>query len=484
MRRLTAAMRAGDQASWDWALAAFPWLTRFDRGGLMTAWGDEDSVALEAAQLGITSEALRGEESARELRAMTHEADLAAVLDAFIDRSDLILRQHLRRHGRQSLPAMAALGDSAKIGELIGAGAELEEEFGPRRMTPLAFAAYSPLLKDPASRGAQTEAVRILIEAGADPNAAMHHPQFGRVSCLYAAIAAEAWEAFELLLAAGADVNDNESLYHSTELEDDRWLARVLAEGAAIEGTNALARALDFNEISKLELLISHGADLNARTGGGQAPLEHAVMRGRSLAFIELLWKEGARDGGGAYRMASVLGRQDLADFFRGQGCEIELSVDERRLADAAMGGSAASIADLAGSPWAGHLEEILPQAGAAEAIGRLRDAGLTFAGRPGQPSPLHWACWHGDAACVRELLAAKPDLCLPDPMHDSIPFAWCAYASRHARRLDGSRSCSSADYPATARLLLEAGSPVLPCTLNLADDDTARTIRAFLGLH
>ncbi len=450
----------------------------------MAAWGDGDSVALEAAQLGISPEALRGEEAARELKAMTHEADLAAVLDAFTDRPDLILRQHLRRHGRHSLHAMAAIGDSAKLEELIGEGAELEEEFGSRRMTPLAFAVYSPLLKDPASQTGQTEAIRILAAAGADPNAAMHHPQFGQVSSLYAVIAAEAWEAFELLLAAGADVNDNESLYHSTELEDDRWLARVLAEGAAIEGTNALARALDFSEISKLQLLIDHGADLNRRTGGGQMPLEHAVMRGRSLDFIQLLWKEGARDQGGAFRLAWGLGRRDLVEFFRGQGYEPELANEEMRLGAAAIGESEESIADLAGSPMAGHLEEFAPQAGASEAIGRLREAGLTFMGRSGHPSPLHWACWHGDAASVRELLKTNPDLAQADPMHDSAPFGWCVYASHHARRLDGSRSSAAPDYPATAQLLLEAGSFVLPHALDLADHDTGRTIRAFLGLQ
>ena len=64
-----------------------------------------------------------------------------------------------------------------------------------------------------------------------------------------------------MLLDAGADPNDGESLYHSVE---SLACTRVLLEnGARIDDTNALYRALDFDNLAVVELLLRHGADPN-----------------------------------------------------------------------------------------------------------------------------------------------------------------------------------------------------------------------------
>jgi Ankyrin repeats (3 copies) len=63
-------------------------------------------------------------------------------------------------------------------------------------------------------------------------------------------------ELTKLLLVAGADPNDGESLYHSLENLDCTRL--LLEAGARIEGSNALYRVLDLDNSEALKLLLAH----------------------------------------------------------------------------------------------------------------------------------------------------------------------------------------------------------------------------------
>jgi ankyrin repeat protein len=91
-------------------------------------------------------------------------------------------------------------------------------------------------------------------------------------------------ELTKLLLEAGADPNDGESLYHS--LENLACTRALLEHGARIEENNALYRALDFDNVAVLELLLAHGADANVPAGGPPIsdwgmPLLWAIYRRR-----------------------------------------------------------------------------------------------------------------------------------------------------------------------------------------------------------
>jgi ankyrin repeat protein len=89
-------------------------------------------------------------------------------------------------------------------------------------------------------------------------------------------------ELTKVLLDAGADPNDGESLYHTVE---SLACTRVLLEnGARFDNTIALYRALDFDNLAMLELLLRHGADPNWPTGGPPltdwgSPLLWAIRR-------------------------------------------------------------------------------------------------------------------------------------------------------------------------------------------------------------
>jgi ankyrin repeat protein len=75
----------------------------------------------------------------------------------------------------------------------------------------------------------------------------------------------------------------------------------------------------------------------------------------------------------------------------------------------------------------------------------------------PGQDGGtlLHCAAWQGSAACVEVALRdarARALIERRDPAHGSTPLGWCCHGGRHCANPHG-------DYPAVARLLLEAGA-------------------------
>ena len=89
---------------------------------------------------------------------------------------------------------------------------------------------------------------------------------------------------------------------------------------------------------------------------------------------------------------------------------------------------------------------------------------------------PIRWGAFHGNAAIVRMLLAHHPPLGVPDASYGGPPLGQCIYGSLHGWSRD------RGDYPATVRLLIEAGDPVDESWLPTGRDDLDRVIRAFLA--
>jgi ankyrin repeat protein len=89
----------------------------------------------------------------------------------------------------------AALGDTARLQELLAANPALVAVRSPDGFTALHYAAYF----------ADGPTVSVLLEAGADPSAVADNPM--RVQPLHSAAASGNLEGAQLLLAAGADPN-------------------------------------------------------------------------------------------------------------------------------------------------------------------------------------------------------------------------------------------------------------------------------------
>ena len=115
---------------------------------------------------------------------------------------------------------------------------------GPQNLEPLLYVCFSRFADGMSSRaGDLAETARILLRHGADPNAAFIPEDLpdNPLSCLYAATGLNNNPALALaLLEAGANPNDSESLYHSTEHRDLACMNLLLRHGATPAGTNAL----------------------------------------------------------------------------------------------------------------------------------------------------------------------------------------------------------------------------------------------------
>ena len=129
-----------------------------------------------------------------------------------------------------------------------------------RRQAIKSAAALGTVLAWP-SVFASAALARELLDRGADPNAFFVN-EYGEMSALYgAAGVAYDPELTRVLLEAGANPNDGESLYHATEARSPECVRLLLEHGAQEEGSHALAHALDDERRLDLGRIRVHAAD-------------------------------------------------------------------------------------------------------------------------------------------------------------------------------------------------------------------------------
>ena len=155
---------------------------------------------------------------------------------------------------------------------------------GARDWLPLLYVTHSAFLGGERTDGL-VACARALLDAGADPDSSWQHPEFGSLSALYgAAGVAHEPRMTALLLEAGANPDDDESVYHATETSDHTCLRLLLDAGARVEGTNALAHALDTEDPAKVRLLLEHDAGPRGRALAAVGDLPRALAGGRAAA--------------------------------------------------------------------------------------------------------------------------------------------------------------------------------------------------------
>ena len=209
-------------------------------------------------------------------------------------------------------------------------------KLGPRR--PILHLAFSKMLTVWPQKEADMLAIAdLLLQAGADVNDGYAQPGDAHVlSTLYGALGhAGNMPLARWLLGQGANPDDGESLYHATELDHLEGLALLLAHGANPAGTNALLRAMDFNNLPAVQMLLDAGAKPDETIPA----LHHAARRNASSAMIDLLLQFGAdpavsHQGASAYAVARVYGHHALCDAIKAHGHDNQLSQTEEILAD------------------------------------------------------------------------------------------------------------------------------------------------------
>ena len=329
-----------------------------------------------------------------------------------------------------------AVGDEPALRQTTaGDPGWLNRPGGPLQLPPLFAVAHSSLLLIPEFRTRLHRSARFLLEAGADPNqhissrwppASIGEPDDRYpLSALYGAAGRNHdAELARLLLGAGADPNDGESLYHSVETSSA--CTRLLLEhGARVAGSNAIYHALDFDNVATLELLLQHGGDPNEPACNPHltewgSPLLWAIRR-RSRQCIQVLLKAGANprattsNGVNAYRLALQFGLGEVADLLRGITGPEPVTDEERFIAACARGDEVeagrirAERPDLPDrlSPQQLRLLPDMAAAGADAGVRLMVKLGWPIAARGGDwdASALNLAVFRGDAGLTRYLL-------------------------------------------------------------------------------
>lgn len=367
----------------------------------------------------------------------------------------------------KSLPLALVGGDLAAVQQAL-AGADLHAAIGPFAAPPIAHVAFSSLARLDAVRPGLLATLRWLLAQGADANATLHDPADAALPALYGAIArARCFEAVESLLQAGADPNDNESLYHATEQDDRRMLDALVAAGARWTGTNALLRQLDHDDLASLRQALDLGADPNERGPGGRPALHHALLRGRSAAFVQLLLERGAdpqvRDDAGhsaAWHAARAGDRASLA-LLEARGAGLDTDAAEAFLAACAAADEPAAREHLARHPDAvarldAAGQRLLPdqaQRGHAASVRLMLALGWPVATRGDwDASALNQAAFRGDAAMVQLLIDHGARWDEPNGFGGNV-LGSCLHAVCHSMHPEG-------DHAAVLALLLAQGAP------------------------
>lgn len=324
---------------------------------------------------------------------------------------------------------------------------------GPRGWAPLLYATHSCF--------ASEALVRELLARGADPDTTYVN-ELGAQSALYGAAGVNHDPAVtRILLDAGADPDDGESVYHSVESPDTACLTLLLAHGAEPNGTNALAHALDSDHVEHVRLLLDAGAD-----PGESAVVAHAVRRGASVAAVRLLAARGAdvdRPGGETWRgdvplrtpyaHAALRDREDLTTALAELGADTTLAPADRAVAALARGERPSAPLP---EPLDPDAQEVLVLAALRGELDAVVDAlGPDFRGVVGR-SPdmplLHHAAWVGDPRLVGRLLERGADPAALTRAPFATALAVTALASQY-------HALPGRDYVAVAGRLLDAGA-------------------------
>ena len=303
-------------------------------------------------------------------------------------------------------------------------------QFGVRR--PIIILAFSRYFQ---TRPELTEDMlaiaELLLSHGADVNDTYPHlvGNDHRLPALYGAIGHSNNMALgRWLLENGANPNDNESLYHATELGHHEGLKMLLEFGADPRGTNAALRAMDFHDVDAVKMLLDAGAladEFNGTHVGGERPwvipaMHQAARRMCGAEMINVLLDAGADpigvfDGVTPYEYARIFGNTALAQALEARGAATSIDGVVKQLTDIADGQDPKGVylnPEKMPEATRNIVRMILHIPGKLDHVKRLVAAGAEY-DRPDAEglTPVQLAGWEGLPQVMGYLLSLKPDL-------------------------------------------------------------------------
>ncbi len=346
-------------------------------------------------------------------------------------------------------PTAVVLGDVGRVeGELRrdpGAARRVDPGSG---WTALHLACASRFHLDPARAPGLAEVVRLLLDAGADIDAASAGRRCWRpLECAVTSANSSPNNApiIRLLLDRGAPVRP-ETLLASLYAADGTWCLELLTNAAAATPelfTEALAEAVAEANLDAVAILLAAGADPGACGPDGRSVRRRALTAGVA-ATVELLG--GAGD--------------DPVDQL------LEAIVTGDAVAARAL---AAADPELVGRLEAGDRTALVAAAehGNATAVGVMLELGFSIDTRRAGAdedgaTALHASAWAGSAETVALLLEHGADLSARDTRWHSQPLEWALVGSGETPT-----SAPAPDWVRTVALLLDAGASLDGITLS-----------------
>jgi len=307
-----------------------------------------------------------------------------------------------------------------------------------------------------------------LIERGAkvDAHAAARHGMIGKLRELVAA-------GPELVHARGGDGQTPLHVASSVEIA-----GFLLDRGAAIDALDidhesTPAQYLIRSRPEIVRYLIGRGCttDILMASAAGDAALVRRHLDAdpqsiRTRVNSEYFPMQNPRAGGTIYcwtlgnnrsphQVASSFGHQAVLALL------FERTPDDLKLVQACLAGNAPMVKEMT----AQNPQKVRATAQAnpnyisdaaednhAEAVRLMLEAGWPTEG-DGKHTPLHWACWHGNAAMVLAILPFHPPLEALDAEYHATPLGWAIHGSENGTHRE------TGDYAETVRALLGAGA-------------------------
>jgi len=212
---------------------------------------------------------------------------------------------------------------TAQIEEVLARGEDIEEERGSL------FTKTTPLIS--ACERGEFEVVECLLNHGADPN---HCPPF---KCKPIRVASQEGHAAiaELLIRAGADINDNGGGEGSTAL----IIASLLSLGADTEtrdwdGKTALMATCSGGKVDVVDRLLAAGCNVNAVDQHHISSLMKAAREGHVTIFDRIVvhgadFNHQDKWGSNVLMWASMKGHTEAVDRLLSLGCDVNVQAED-----------------------------------------------------------------------------------------------------------------------------------------------------------
>jgi ankyrin repeat protein len=353
---------------------------------------------------------------------------------------------------------------------------------GQQNWEPLLYVCHTCLHQGAPERAEGLVAIaRELLTLGANPDAQYHfnwHKELPRTALWGALCATAHLPLAEALLEGGANPTDGVSTHINAGIGNVPALELLHRFGLDVNGIPGGVPPLRYcmqwgDSVSAratgLHWLLEHGADPNLPWGElNDTPLHVAAQRW-DLGMTELLVRLGAdihkrrADGRTARTVAELYGNEAVATWLQGQGARDELSAFERFIAACTRGQRVRADAMLQADPSLRtelrpehHLMLQVPaERGDTAVLETMLACGFDPNARDAEGiTALHRAAMGGRVESVRVLLGFGAAADAVDDTFAAPPLMWAAQGWRHNPQ-------PGTDYPAAARLLIEAGTPL-----------------------